>query len=137
MQGVPALELIAHRIVWSLLLLAGVLAWQRKFHEVRPAFRDASSIGLNLLSSVLLAANWTVYVWAVNAGHILEASLGYFLTPLGNVALGYLFLHERLRRLQWAAIVLAVAGVGFCFLASSISRRSRYRWRERGRPTLS
>lgn len=115
MQSVPAIELIAHRIVWSLILLVALLAWQKKLPELRPAFRSGRSVGLNLLSSVLLATNWTVYVWAVNAGHILEASLGYFLTPLGNVALGYLFLHERLRRMQWVAIALAGMGV-ICLL---------------------
>ena len=113
MQAVTAIELIAHRIVWSLILLVVVLVWQKSLPELRPAFRSGRSIGLNLLSSVLLATNWTIYVWAVNAGHILEASLGYFLTPLGNVALGFLFLHERLRRMQWVAIAWAGTGVGF------------------------
>lgn len=80
-----------------------------------PAFASGRLLGLNLLSSVLLAANWTVYVWAVNSGHLIESSLGYFLTPLGNVALGYLVLHERLRKLQWTAIVFAVIGVS-CLL---------------------
>jgi chloramphenicol-sensitive protein RarD len=88
-----------------------VLRWQGRLHELRPAFASRRALGLNLLSSILLAANWTVYVWAVNNGHILESSLGYFLTPLGNVALGYLCLHERLRPLQWAAIAFAMAGV--------------------------
>lgn len=111
MQGVPAFELIAHRITWSLLFLLGVLAWQRNFGTLRPAFVDARLFGLNLLSSVLLAANWTVYVWAVNAGHVIETSLGYFLVPLVNVMLGSVFLHERLRPLQWLAISLAAVGV--------------------------
>jgi chloramphenicol-sensitive protein RarD len=111
MQTVSAIELIAHRIVWSLVFLVGILAWQKKFRELRPALANARSIGLMLLSGLLLAANWTVYVWAVNTGHILESSLGYFLTPLGNIAMGYLFLHERLRRTQWVAIILAITGV--------------------------
>ena len=113
MQSVAAIELIAHRIVWSLALLAGILALQGKFRELRPAFASGRMLGLNLLSSLLLATNWTVYVWAVNTGHILESSLGYFLTPLGNVALGYLCLHERLRPLQWTAIAFATVGVSF------------------------
>jgi chloramphenicol-sensitive protein RarD len=111
MQSVAACELIAHRIVWSLGLLAGVLAWQGKLAELRPAFATGRRVGRNLLGSVLLAANWTVYVWAVNSGHILESSLGYFLTPLCNVALGYVVLRERLRPLQWTAIACAAAGV--------------------------
>jgi chloramphenicol-sensitive protein RarD len=71
---------------------------------------------LNLLSSVLLAANWTVFVWAVNAGHVIETSLGYFLVPLVNVALGSVLLHERLRPLQWVAITLAGIGVAVLLL---------------------
>ncbi len=112
MPGVPALELIAHRITWSLLFLLGVLVWQKNFSALRPAFASASMIGLNLLSSVLLAANWTVYVWAVNRGQVIESSLGYFLVPLVNVLLGALVLHERLRRLQWLSIGCAAVGVG-------------------------
>ena len=111
MQGVAAVELIAHRIVWSLLFLLGVLAVQQNFGALRPAFASGRMLGLSLLSSLLLAANWTVYVWAVNSGHILESSLGYFLTPLCNVALGNLLLHERLRPLQWTAIGFAAVGV--------------------------
>ncbi len=111
MQEVAATELIAHRIVWSLFFLAVVLAWQRNFASLRPGLASARAIGINLLASVLLAANWTVYVWAVNHGHVIESSLGYFLVPLLNVAVGAWVLHERLRRAQWAAIGLAAAGV--------------------------
>ena len=111
MHSVPAIELIAHRIVWSLLLLVVVLTVQKKFGELSAGFLTGRSFALNLFASILLAANWTIYVWAVNAGHILEASLGYFLSPLGNVAIGYLLLHEKLRRLQWLAIVTAAIGV--------------------------
>ena len=116
MQGVPAFELIAHRITWSLLFLLGVLAWQKNFAALRPAFASGRMLGLNLLSSLLLAANWTVYVWAVNRGQVIETSLGYFLVPLVNVALGSLLLHERLRPLQWLSIGCAVLGVGLMLL---------------------
>ena len=116
MHGVSPFELIAHRSTWSLLFLLGVLAWQKDFASLRPAYQDARILGLNALSSVLLAANWTIYVWAVNTGHIIESSLGYFLTPLCNVGFGYLFLHERLRPLQWAAIGLAALGVALLLL---------------------
>lgn len=116
MQGVPAFELIAHRITWSLLFLLALLAWQRNFGVLRPAFTEARLFGLNLLSSLLLAVNWTVYVWAVNNGHVIESSLGYFLVPLVNVALGSLVLHERLRPLQWVAIGLAALGVALLLL---------------------
>jgi chloramphenicol-sensitive protein RarD len=116
LEGIPAFELIAHRITWSLVFLLVVLARRHAFGALRAPFTQAGLLGLNLLSSVLLAVNWTVYVWAVNSGHIIETSLGYFLTPLGNVALGYLLLHERLRPLQWSAIALAALGVGLLLL---------------------
>lgn len=111
LAAVNPVELITHRITWSLVFLLAVIAWQRNFPALRDAFRSGRLVGLNLLSSVLLAANWTVYVWAVNTGHVIESSLGYFLVPLVNVALGSLLLHERLRPLQWTAIGCAALGV--------------------------
>lgn len=116
MQHVPATELIMHRIVWSLALLLGVLAVKREFATLRPAFASWRSLGRNALASLLLSVNWLVYVWGVNNGHIIECSLGYFLTPLGNVALGFVFLHERLRRLQWTAIAFAALGVALLLI---------------------
>jgi chloramphenicol-sensitive protein RarD len=111
MQGVPAVELIVHRCVWSLVFLLVVLAAQKNFASLRPGLSGGRAIGLNLLAGVLLTLNWGVYVWAVNAGHVIETSLGYFLVPLLNVAVGSLVLHERLRPAQWASIGLAAAGV--------------------------
>jgi chloramphenicol-sensitive protein RarD len=111
LTGINPVELITHRIVWSLVLLLAVVGWQGNFPALRQAFASGRLVGLNLLSSVVLAANWTVYVWAVNTGHVIESSLGYFLVPLVNVALGSWFLHERLRPLQWVAIGFAALGV--------------------------
>lgn len=111
MAAVSPFELIAHRIVWSLVFLLGVVAWQRDFAALRPGLAGPRALGVNFLASVLLTLNWGVYVWAVNAGHVIETSLGYFLVPLCNVAVGSLVLHEKLRRLQWSAIALAAAGV--------------------------
>lgn len=116
LQSVAAIELITHRVVWSLVFLIGVLLWQKKLCSIRAGFATPRAVGLNLLSSLLLTANWLTYVWGVNQGFIIECSLGYFLTPLCNVALGYLFLHERPRPLQWAAIVCAAIGVGVLLL---------------------
>lgn len=111
LAGISAFELIAHRIVWSLALLLAVQAWRGRLGRLRGGFADARAVGLNLLSAVFLAANWTIYVWGVNAGHVIECSLGYFLTPLANVAMGRLILKEQLRPLPWVAIGLAAAGV--------------------------
>ena len=110
LEVVSAFELIAHRTVWTLIVLLGVLAVQRAFGDLRPALQPRV-LATTCASASLLATNWTVYVWAVNHGHVIESSLGYFLTPLGNVALGFIFLHERLRRLQWIAIGCAALGV--------------------------
>ncbi|HVU16995.1 MAG TPA: EamA family transporter RarD [Candidatus Didemnitutus sp.] len=111
MHVISPFELIAHRVTWSLVFLLGIIAVQRGFGELGTTFRQPRTLANSALSGVLLATNWTVYVWAVNNDHVLESSLGYFLTPLGNVALGFLVLHERLRPLQWTAIGLAGLGV--------------------------
>lgn len=111
LAAINPVELIAHRHVWSLVLVLGCVAAQGTFGEVRAALRTPRSVGLNLLSAALLTANWLIYVWGVNTGHVIECSLGYFLVPLCNVALGRFVLHERLRRLQWVAIACAATGV--------------------------
>ena len=111
LSAINPLELIAHRHVWSLVFVLGLLGAQGRFGEVRAALSSARAIRINILSATLLTANWLVYVWGVNTGHVIETSLGYFLVPLVNVAAGRFVLHEHLRRLQWAAIALATAGV--------------------------
>ncbi len=111
LASVHPVELIAHRHVWSLVLVLGLVLAQGKFGEVRAALGTRRSVGLNFLSATLLTANWLIYVWGVNTGHVIECSLGYFLVPLVNVALGRWVLHEHLRRLQWVAIAGAATGV--------------------------
>jgi chloramphenicol-sensitive protein RarD len=118
LAAVPAWELILHRVTWSLALCAALLSWTRGWTGFREAFTSGRSIGLNLLSSVLLSINWTIYVWGVNAGHVVECSLGYYLTPLLSVLLGRWLLGERLTRLQLCAVGLAAVGVGIIVLAS-------------------
>lgn len=108
---VNALELIAHRHVWSLAFLLALVGAQRGFASVREALRTPRSIAVNFLSATLLTSNWLVYVWGVNNGQVIEMSLGYFLVPLVNVAAGRFVLHEHLRRLQRIAIAIAAAGV--------------------------
>ena len=104
-------ELVAHRQVWSLVLLLGIVATQQSFGTVTAALSTPRSLAINTLSATLLTGNWLVYVWGVNTGHVIETSLGYFLVPLVNVAAGRFVLHEHLRRAQWIAIGLAVSGV--------------------------
>jgi chloramphenicol-sensitive protein RarD len=109
---IDAPELLAHRAVWGLATFA-LLVWIAGQGEalVR-ALRDRRLLGLMFVSGVLLALNWGMFVWAAIRGHLLEASLGYFINPLISVAIGTIFLRERLTRLQWLAIALAAIGVG-------------------------
>jgi chloramphenicol-sensitive protein RarD len=111
LAGVDAVELIAHRVVWSLVFLLAIVALQKRLPEFVNAFRNSASVRVHLLSSTLLTVNWLVYVWGVNTGHVIECSLGYFLVPLLNVGLGCWLLREHLRRAQGVAIALAAAGV--------------------------
>ncbi len=108
---VPPLEIVLHRSAWSLVFVVGLLALLRRFAWLRPALSQPSTLGVFALSALLLAGNWLLYVWAVNSGRVLDASLGYFINPLFNVVLGYAVLHERPRPAQWAAVALAAAGV--------------------------
>ncbi len=110
-QVATPLEILSHRIVWSLLLLVGILGIQQRWGWLAPALRDRRTLGTFLLSALLLGINWLVYIWAVNIGHIVEASLGYFINPLVNVVFGVIFLQEQMRPGQWLAVGLAALGV--------------------------
>ena len=118
LQQVPAFEIVLHRSAWSLVFVLLVIAALRRFGVLRDALRSPRQVGLFALSAVLLSSNWLVYVWAVNNGRVVESSLGYFITPLVNVLLGYFVLHERPRRGQWLAVGIAAAGVVWLTLAS-------------------
>ena len=111
LQAVPALEIVLHRSAWSLVFVFGLLALLRRAAWLAAVLRQPRTLAIFGLSALLLAVNWLLYVWAVNAGRVLDASLGYFITPLVNVVLGFAVLHERPRRLQWLAVALAAAGV--------------------------
>lgn len=116
LQGIPPLEVVAHRIVWSvlfLLVLAGVSgAWK----EVRDAFASRQVLLTLIGSTCLITVNWLVFIYAVGKGQVLQSSLGYFMTPLVNVLLGMVFLRERMRPLQVASLLLAIAGVSLLTL---------------------
>ncbi len=111
LAGVPSLEIIGHRIIWSAVLTGIILTVRRDFRWIRTSMRNTKTRTTILTTSVLIGLNWLTYIWAVNAGFILEASLGYFIHPLINVLLGVVFLRERLRMWQWIAVVFAAAGV--------------------------
>lgn len=111
LHGVPSLEVVAHRVVWSLLLVGAILFLRRSFGELLAVFRSRTLLLPLVGSALLIAANWLIYVWAVNAGHVVAASLGYYLIPMLNVLMGSVLLGERLGRLQWVAVALAGAGV--------------------------
>jgi len=110
--AVPPLEIIAHRVVWSVVLMAGLVLLLKRPEEIRQALGGPRLWQALALTTLLISANWLIFVWAIGEGHILQCSLGYYINPLVNVLLGVLFLGERLNRAQGAAVALAVIGVG-------------------------
>ncbi|MTV49173.1 EamA family transporter RarD [Heliobacillus mobilis] len=111
--GVPGTEILAHRIVWSFVFVMAVLFVTGRWGKMKEALREKNNRLRLIAGSLLISVNWFVYIWAVNNGHMVEASLGYYINPLFNVAVGVVFLRERLSRAQIAAIVLAAMGVLF------------------------
>ena len=112
LAGVPAPEILAHRIVWSAGFLVLLVTARRRWRDVARQL-SPGVVGLLALSATLISTNWLIYIWSVNAGHVLDASLGYFVNPLVSVLLGVVFLREPLSRRQVLAIVLAAVGVGW------------------------
>jgi len=110
-KQVPAEEILTHRVIWSFLFMLLLISLSRGWGGVRKVFATPKKVFLLLVSAVLVGGNWLLFIWAINHNHILEASLGYFISPLVNVVLGMLFLGERFRRLQWVAAALAFGGV--------------------------
>ncbi|MEH0761521.1 EamA family transporter RarD [Vibrio sp. 16] len=110
-SDVSPLEILSHRVVWSFVLLAFLLHIGRRWRRVRDVLRSKKKMAFLISTSLLVGVNWLIFIWAVNANHMLDASLGYYINPLINVLLGMLFLGERLRKLQWFAVVLAACGV--------------------------
>ncbi|GAO09376.1 hypothetical protein TPA0598_05_00970 [Streptomyces lydicamycinicus] len=104
-------EILAHRMVWSLPVAVVLLAVLRRWSWIGPLLRQPRRLGLILVSTLVISANWFLYIWAVNSGHVLEASLGYFINPLVSIAFGVLVLRERLRPLQWAAVGIGALAV--------------------------
>lgn len=110
-QNVPAYEILFHRIIWSCVFLAVVITFLRRWRPVKVALKEPRKLGRVMGCAILIATNWGLYIYAVETHHVLQASLGYFLTPLVSVALGMLVLREKMTRLQGAAVVLAGCGI--------------------------
>nr|WP_301646945.1 EamA family transporter RarD [Streptomyces arenae] len=106
-----SVEILAHRMVWSLLFVAVALAFVRRWAWAGELLRQPRRLALVAVAAAVITVNWGVYIWAVNAGHVVEASLGYFINPLVTIAMGVLLLKERLRPAQWAAVGIGFAAV--------------------------
>lgn len=111
LQGVPAADVLAHRILWSVLVVVALISALKGWGRVRAALGQPRLLAMLLASAVCVAINWLVYTWAILAGHAIDTSLGYFINPLVSVLFGVVLLGERLGRLQWAAVALAGLGV--------------------------
>jgi chloramphenicol-sensitive protein RarD len=111
LKAVPAMQIIAHRVIWCCVFVVGYLLLRDGSGWLRQALSGRKVGRMLLLSSVLISSNWGIYIWAVTSGRVVDASLGYFINPLVNVLLGVLVLHERLNRAQWSAVTVAAIGV--------------------------
>jgi chloramphenicol-sensitive protein RarD len=110
-EEVPPLEILAHRVIWSFVLLALIISFQGGWDRVRRTMASGHTVLMLFSTSVIIALSWLTFIWAVNNGHILDTSLGYYINPLISVLFGMIFFGERLTRLQWIAMALATAGV--------------------------
>ncbi|MFT4249640.1 MAG: EamA family transporter RarD [Pseudomonas sp.] len=118
LKAVPSAQIIAHRIIWSTVLVVAWLLLSSRLRWWRQIAAQPRALAVLALSSCTVAFNWGLYIWAINAGHVIEASLGYFINPLLNVVLGVLVLKERLRAVQWLAVAFAAAGVAWITVAA-------------------
>lgn len=112
-QSVPPTEVLAHRIIWAVPFGALILHVRKQWPDVRQAFASPSTLFWLALAALFISANWFIYIWAVQQGDVLQASLGYYINPLMYVLVGVVFLKERLRRAQVISVVLAAAGVSY------------------------
>src|SRR6476646_6476096 len=110
-KAIPAIDIVAHRVLWSLPFLALLITLAKGWAEVRRVGGEKKTIAILALTALLIGGNWLLYTYAVTSGHILAASFGYYLNPLANVLLGRFVLKEQLGRLQWLAVAIAAAGI--------------------------
>lgn len=111
LHEVPSIEIVTHRIIWSLLFFAIIISYRKGWKEMIMKIEGSDNKIILFLPALLIGSNWSLYIWAVNAGFIVETSLGYFISPLVSVFLGVLFLKENLRKIQWLSVLIASAGV--------------------------
>jgi chloramphenicol-sensitive protein RarD len=112
LAGVDPVDIVSHRVLWSVPFLAILITLTRNWAKVRATCSRPRTVGILILTAILIGTNWLLYVYAVTSGHILAASFGYYLNPLANVLLGRFVLREKLNRLQWTAVAIAAAGIG-------------------------
>ena len=117
LQVVPAGQILSHRVVWSFMFLMGIILARKDWSAFRRAISSGRMVLIYTLAACLLAVNWLTYIWGVNAGYIVETSLGYFINPLVSVLLGVIFLRERLRPFQWLPIGMAAIAVVYLTLS--------------------
>ncbi|MCR9214165.1 MAG: EamA family transporter RarD [Proteobacteria bacterium] len=108
---VSPLEIISHRVVWTIVFVLLIIAFTKKFNEFLTIFRDRKRLGVFLMTTIFIGGNWLTFIWAINNDRILEASLGYYINPLVNIMLGMVFLGERLNRWQTVSVLLAIVAV--------------------------
>ena len=120
LAAVPAFEILMHRMIWSFVFLAPLVLAMGRMKDFSTALVSGRTRLILMGTTLIVGGNWFLFIWAINSGHILQTSLGYYMTPLVNVLLGVVFLKERLRRMQLVAVVLAAGGV--CYLTFSFGR---------------
>ena len=114
------LEILAHRVLWSLLVVAAILIYQKRIATLKVVLKNRRQLRLLLFASILISINWGLFIWASMNGHVLDSSLGYYITPLLNVGLGVFLFKEKLRSLQWTAIAIAALAVLVITLALGV-----------------
>lgn len=111
LKPASAFEIVAHRAIWTLVFCLAVLAFKREIGQTLRLARD-SKVAIRLFAaSILVSINWLVYIWATNHGHVVESALGYYINPLIMISFGVILLKEKMRTLQWAAVIIATIGV--------------------------
>ena len=113
LKAVPAFEILMHRMIWSFVFLMPLVISQGQWSEFVGALKNRRILGILTVTTLIVGANWFLFIWAINSDHILQTSLGYYINPLVNVVLGLVFLKERLRPLQILAVLLAGLGVTY------------------------